>query len=228
MDRGKAANWEGWAGMHALNLLSRGAVVGAGELLSVSCCIAAPKKKALDERMTYIMRSGAWVMRLLWSDSCSTCRCHLDRAKGLINKPPTNECHCSLLHKRTGTKLSHTSAILSTPSTTPTTNLWQRFFSLSSTIAGIIIFWATAGPSGLEWRCHSLKNFTGGEKGLLPHFQQLCQCPGALFRCYSMHFVWLRETGLCLALLSSRPALCLSVSRLSLPSCQSAGADDEL
>lgn len=38
------------------------------------------------------------------------------------------------------TTFSHMSAILSAPSTTPTTNLWQRFFSLSSTTAGIIIF----------------------------------------------------------------------------------------
>lgn len=174
------------------------------------------------------MRSRAWVMRLLWSDSCSTCRCHLDRAKGLVNKTQTNECHCSLWHKRQGITLSHSPAILSTPSTTSTTNLWQRFFSLSSTIASLISFFWAAGPSGLEWKCHSLKNFTEGEKRLLPHFQQLCQCPGALFRCYSMQFVWLRETGLCLAFLSSLAALCLSVSRLSLPSCQSAGADDEL
>lgn len=81
--------------MHALNLLSRWAAVGVGELLRVSCYIAAAKK-ALDERMTYIMRNRAWVMRILWSDSCSTCRCHLDRVKGLVNKPKTNECHCSL------------------------------------------------------------------------------------------------------------------------------------
>lgn len=83
----------GLSHMHMLSLLSRWAAVG--ECLRVSCCIAAAKK-GLDERMTYIMRSGAQVMRLLWSDSCSTCSCHLDRAKRLINKPQTNECHCSL------------------------------------------------------------------------------------------------------------------------------------
>lgn len=47
------------------------------------------------------MRSGAREIRLLWSDSCSTCSRHLDRAKRLINKSQTNECHCSLQHQRT-------------------------------------------------------------------------------------------------------------------------------
>lgn len=97
-EKGQGGELGGLSRTHALNLLSRWAAVGVGELLRVSCCTAAAKKKkkVWDERMTYIMRSGAWVMRLLWSDSCSTCRRHLDSAKGLINKSQTNECHCSL------------------------------------------------------------------------------------------------------------------------------------
>lgn len=60
---------------------------------------------------------------------------------------------------------SHMSTVLCTPSTTPTTNLWQIFFSLYSSIVGLIIFWAAVCPSGPEWKCHSQGNFYWGEGG---------------------------------------------------------------
>lgn len=113
------------ARMHAPRLLKRVSCT-CQVTEPVVAAVAAAAKKALDERMTYIMRSGAREMRLLWSDSCSTCSRHLDRAKRLINKSQTNECHCSLQHQRTAPPhlpASRVSAILCAPSTTPATNL---------------------------------------------------------------------------------------------------------
>lgn len=77
------------------------------------------------------------------------------------------------------------SAILSTTSNHLTTNLWQRFFSLSSINVGLITFWAC--PGGPEWKCHSLEKLYwwgrggGGERGeaLFPVPMPMCSSQGA-------------------------------------------------
>lgn len=125
-----------------------------------------------------------------------------------------------------GTALSHLSAVLST-SKPPPQEIYDRFFSWSGTIGILVIFWATAGPSGVQVSLRG-KTLQGERREYFLIFGKLRQFPGALFRYYSMQFVWAKETGLCLAFPSSSAALCFSVSSPNLPSCQSAGADDEL
>lgn len=79
----------------------------------VACILCAEKascRRRLPDRHLYcssktvtkIMRSRVWAVMLLWSDSCSTCCCHPDRVKGVINNSTTNENGCSLQHERVG------------------------------------------------------------------------------------------------------------------------------
>lgn len=86
------------------------------------------------------MRSGAWVMRLLRSGSCSTCRCHLDRAKRLINRPPTNECHCSFKLWENEDIIPPVCHIKNTLNHPHNQFMTEFLFSLPGSIAGIIIF----------------------------------------------------------------------------------------
>lgn len=130
--------------------------------------------------MTYIMRSRAWVIRLLWSDSCSTCRCHLDRAKGLVNKAQTNECHCSLQREAAETTLSHLSAVLST-SKPPPPAIYDRDFSAYPALLEASWF-SEPPPVPVETKCHSEGKLCKGRGETTSSFSASAPMPRCSFQ----------------------------------------------
>lgn len=57
-----------------------------------------------------------------------------------------------------------------------------KIFLAYPAVLRVSFSWATAGPSGLEWKCHSLKNFTGGERKTTPSFSASVPMPRCSFQ----------------------------------------------